>query len=143
MLTRRSAKIPVFPCNRLPAKTFPYANAPFAYANPSWGDVSPLLPMRGTVLFFELWLTPGNGDSGPADSSSGAAFSKSRGTMSRIGLPDESLPIQRLMVLHTPNRFETSIGHAAFVEAMSAISVSSGYILSVIANVEPHFSLEF
>src|SRR5437870_12361289 len=35
-----------FSLHQLPAKTFAYANAPFAYANPSRGDVSPLLPIR-------------------------------------------------------------------------------------------------
>jgi len=32
--------------NQLARKTFAYANAAFAYANPSRGDVSPLLPAR-------------------------------------------------------------------------------------------------
>jgi hypothetical protein len=40
-------------------KTFAYANAPFAYANPTWGDVSPLLPMRSIVFFFEAWISRG------------------------------------------------------------------------------------
>jgi hypothetical protein len=47
-----------FLCNQLVAKTFTYANAAFAYANPVRGDVSPLLPMRNIVFFFGLSMLP-------------------------------------------------------------------------------------
>ena len=53
-------KTTVFLCNQLAVKTFAYANAAFAYANPTWGDVSPLLPMRSIAFFFGAWMLPRN-----------------------------------------------------------------------------------
>jgi mRNA-degrading endonuclease RelE of RelBE toxin-antitoxin system len=51
----------IFLRNQLAVKTFAYANAPFAYANPSWGEVSPLLPPRRRRLLPVPGRNPGLG----------------------------------------------------------------------------------
>jgi hypothetical protein len=66
----------------LVAKTFTFANAAFAYANPVRGDVSPLQPVRSTVFFSGAWIPPGNPLSGGQRSAAatllGGAFLRER-----------------------------------------------------------------
>jgi hypothetical protein len=50
----------VFLCNQLVVKTFTYANAAFAYANPVRGDVSPISRCEASFFSSGFHYCPGN-----------------------------------------------------------------------------------